>query len=265
MPKEEDPESLLVLWEKKRYDEIINLCEEALKKKPLDYQALSFLGFSYFYKGVAQFTLEEKIPMLDKAIIYLRKADMLGKEQIPGGIKYILGKAYFHKGKYYTDLSIEYIEKSIKSGYIAEDSYEYLGLAYLNLEEYQKGIEAFLLAAERNPSDTLYLVLGQTYYKINDLEKSEEYLIWTLNSTKDIILEQKSRMLLGKIYQETNKHIKAEEQYKKVLEINPKSADAYYFLGEIYETLQDRTRARFSWRKALEIDPYHYGARLKLY
>ena len=258
-------DSLLDLWDKKKYDEIIQKCEEQLKKKPLDYQALSFTGFSYFYKGVAQFTIEEKYPMLDKAIIYLRKADMLQNEPFPGRIKYILGKTYFHKGKYFTDLSIKYIEDSIKEGFIAEDSYEYLGLAYINLDLYQKGIDYFLLAAENNPSDTLYLVLGQSYYKTNNLNKAEEYLIWTLNSTKDIILEQKSRMLLGKIYQETDKQLKAEEQYLKVLEINPKSADAYYYLGEIYESLRDRAKARFSWRKALEIDPYHYGARLKLY
>lgn len=260
-----ESESIVELWERKRYDEIIQICETELQQKPLNQQALMFCGFSYFYKGSAQFNLEDKIPLLDKAVINLRKALALDNEVLKGRISYILSKTYFHKGKYYYDLSIEYMHSSIQSGYLAEDTYEYLGLAYLNLENYKKSVEYFLLAAENNASDTLYLVLGQSYYKLNDLNKAEEYLIWTLNRTKDIILEQKSRMLLGQIYKETKKLLKAEEQYKRVLELNPHSADAYYFLGEIYEELQDRAKSRFHWRKALEIDPYHYGARLKLY
>ncbi len=261
----EGGERIAELWDKKKYDEIIEYCAAALQDQPLNLQALVFSGFSYFYKGAAQFNLEDRIPLMDRAIVNLRKAMLVENQDVAGSIRYILAKAYYHKGKFYTDETILNMEESISMGYIGDDSYEYLGLAYLNLGDYPKGVENFLKAAERNPSDTLYLVLGQSYYKLNDLAKAEEYLIWTLNSTKDIILEQKSRMLLGQIYFETEKKLKAEEQYRRILELNPRSADAHYHLGEIYEALQDKVKARYEWRKALEIDPYHFGARLKLY
>ena len=70
---------------------------------------------------------------------------------------------------------------------------------------------------------------------------------------------------MGNIYVEENELSKAEDQYKKVLDLNPESADAHYYLGELYEKLDQSVKARAEWRKVLSIDPSHYGALLKLY
>ena len=211
------------------------------------------------------YSLEDKIPLFDSAIVNLRKAMLHKNNGLKGKVEYVLGKAYYQKGKYYTDLAIRYLESSMESGYIGDDTYEYLGLAYADINDFQRSAEYYLNAIEKNPTDTLFMVLAQTYYKMDDIAKAEEYLQWTLNRTSDFTIEQKSRYLLGRIYLDQGEYLKAEDQYKKILEKNVKSADAYYYLGVIYEEMEDTTKARFHWRKALEVDPYHYGARLKLY
>jgi tetratricopeptide (TPR) repeat protein len=59
--------------------------------------------------------------------------------------------------------------------------------------------------------------------------------------------------------------LKAEEQYKEIIKLNPKSANAYFNLGEIYNQLNDMVKARSYWRETLKIDPSHYGAKLRYY
>jgi len=258
-------ESLNDIWEKKNYEELNRQCEEILAVHPMDLEALVFNGFSYFYRGVGQFSLEDRLPLIDKSIRNLRIALTMDPNPLWGRIQYILGKAYYQKGKFYADLSLKYLEESLVSGYSGEDTYEYLGLVYSSLNEYGKSAESYLKALETNQSDTLYLALAQTYYQLDDIGKAEEYLIWALNRTRDYTVEEKSRFLLGKIYSDREEYLKSEEQYQKILEKNSNSADAHYFLGEIYDTMGNATKARYEWRKALEIDPYHYGARLKLY
>ena len=264
--KEINPrERIYELWEQQSYLELIEFTEDILTKKPLDPYALVFCGFANFYTGVEKYSLEQKLPYIDSAIQCLRKAGIVRDDLYAGEIQYILGKAYYHKGKYYLDLSVRYLEEAVAADYIAPDSYEYLGLAYSELEKYDTAIDYFTKAAETNSKDLLYITLAQTHFKVGDMTKAEEYLIRTINRTKEQDLEEKSRFLLGRIYFEKKEYIKAEDQYRKILEINDKSADAHYYLGEIYDTMQDTVKARAEWRMALKIDPSHYGARLKIY
>ncbi len=258
-------ESLETMWEARNFEVLNQRCEEILLQNPLDFEALMFNGFAYFYRGVGQFSLEERLSLVDLSIINLRKALILDPTPLQGKIEYILGKAYYQKGKFYLDLSSKYLEESINSGYIGEDTYEYLGLVYSSLGDYNRSVEYYLEALERSPSDTLYLVLAQTYYQMDDIAQAEEYLVWALSKTQDHTVEEKSRFLLGRIYRDRGDLQKAEEQFLSILTDNQSSADAHYFLGEVYEDMGDIAKARYQWRKALEINPYHYGARLKLY
>jgi tetratricopeptide (TPR) repeat protein len=257
--------ALYELWESRQYSGLISRCEDVLQNNPMDAEALVFSGFSYFYEGVAKYSLEEKIDYFNEAVRKLRKAELIENRPYPGGIKYILGKTYYHKGRFYMDQAIEYLEASIEAGYIGNDTHEYLGLAYSALEKYERGIDHFLKAAEKNPSDILFLTIAQTYYKMHDMDAAEEYLLRAINKTEDLTIEEKARFLLGQIFIEKDELLKAEDQYKAILEDNPESADAHFHLGEIYEEMGDTIKARAEWRKTLRIDSSHYGARLKYY
>ncbi|RKX78458.1 MAG: hypothetical protein DRP87_06230 [Spirochaetes bacterium] len=253
------------LWEKHNYSGVIESCKKILAKEPMNATALTMAGFAYFYEGINRFSAEERIQMIDRAIINLRKAELIKNRPVPGAIQYTLGKSYFHKGKFYLDLAVRYFEGSLTKNYKGKDTYEYLGLALSSLGKYEESIKYFLKAIQENPSGLLYLTLAQTYYKLDNIDASEEYLIRAINRTQDAGIEEKSRFFLARIYRDRGDYLKAEEQYNKIIEKNPESADAHFNLGEVYNELNDQVKARAEWRTTLRIDPSHYGARLRLY
>lgn len=258
------PGKLPDLFKAEKYDEVVSTADALLKGDPLNPVALSYKGFASFYRAASQTALEEKMPYLDQAIVSLRRAKLVATP-FSGETEYVLGKAYFNKGKYYYDLSIASMEKSLASGYAQKDSHEYIGQAYTQLGDYEKGMEYFLTALKEDSGDLLLLTIGQTYYQMKRSSDAVEYLLRTLNKTEDKDIEERARFLLGGIYLDTNELFKAEEQFAAIVKIDPKSADAHYDLGEVYAKMNDPVKARAEWRNALIIDPSHYGAKLRYY
>ncbi len=265
--EKEDTVSIPVeeLWNQGEYAGVVAWAEDELEKDPFGINALLYHGFAAFYLGIGQFTPEEQIPLFDKSIVSLRRALLFDNMRMRREIYYILGKAYYHKGRYYADLALEYLLESLAAGYEGEDTLEYIGLAYGELGRFEESLGYFLRAVENRPSDILYLTIGQTYDKMDNEEEAETFLLRAISVTEEETIEQKSRFLLGKLYIEQENWEQAEIQYKRILEKNKRSADAYYYLGEIYEKQNNSIKARAEWRRVLEIDPSHYGALTKLY
>ena len=258
-------EIIIDLWENQKYMELINYCDSLLEQNPAAADLLVFRGFASFYEGNSKVNYEDKLPFIDDSVFYLRKALIFDNEIMKPQVDYVLGRSYYHKGKYYADLSVKYLEKSIEEGYIGKDSYEYLALAHAELGNKEKSAHFFELAAENNPSDILFSLLAQIYIDLNSFNLAEDYLIRSNNRTTNQQIEEKNLFLLGQIYENRNDLIKAGECYQRIIQKNSKSADAYYRLGLLYEIEGDKIKARAEWRKALRIDPQHYGARLKLF
>jgi tetratricopeptide (TPR) repeat protein len=262
---EQDSQPLSELWQNRLYDEVISLCDEQLAADPLEPTLLAYRGFAYFYKGVSEVTLEERITYLDEAIVSLRRAKLNAAGAWSSEVDYILGKAYYHKGKYYYDLTFRYLQAALAAGYEREDIYDYLGLAATQLDRLEEGLGYFQQALEINPTDLLLLTIGQTYLQAERRQEAEEYLLRAVNKTADAAVEIRARFLLGQMYFDREDYFKAEDQYSAILQQDPNSSDAYYYLGEIYSNMNDPVKARAHWRKALLIDPSHYGARLRYY
>ena len=49
-----ESEALYELWEARKYEDVIQLCNSRLEENPLDTQALALAGFSYFYKALGE-------------------------------------------------------------------------------------------------------------------------------------------------------------------------------------------------------------------
>jgi tetratricopeptide (TPR) repeat protein len=258
------PGKLPDLFRAEKYDEVIAATDALLVGDPLNPVALSYRGFASFYKSASQNAAEERMPYLDQAVVSLRRARLAGTP-FPGETDYVLGKAYFNKGKYYYDLAIASIESSVARGYVQKDSYEYIGQSYSQLGDYQKALDNFLLAMRDDPGDLLLLTIGQTYYQMKRTSDAVDYLLRTLNKTEDKDIEERTRFLLGGIYLDTGELFKADEQFSAIVKIDPSSADAHYDLGEVYAKMNDPVKARAEWRNALIIDPSHYGAKLRYY
>ena len=253
------------LWNEQKYEEVNGLCELRLTENPMDIEALTLNGFAYFYRGITKFTLEDQLPLFEKAVVNLRKAEIKEDNPYYPQVNYVLGKTYYNKGKYYSDLSIKYLESSLASGYTAVDIFEYLGLSYHAIGNYRQALEYFLKAEKVNPSDLLFLAIGQTYVITENYDDAQKYLENAISTTEDQNVIQKGLSLLGQLFIEKKDYNKAISQYEEILKINPRSADAYYHLGVIYDTIDEPVKARAQWRKAVDIEPTHHGALLKLY
>ncbi len=257
--------SLAELWEERDYLTINERCEEILETDPLSEEHLLYNGFAYFYRGSNQYTPEDQFPLFDQAVINLRKLLILKNPPEEGKIHYVLGKTYYHKGRFYLDLAVLHLQKSIELDYTAPDTLRYLGLSLGEMGRYEESIEVFLEAAEESPDAILYMTIGQTYYKMGRNDKALEFLNRSVQTTDQGAVEQRARFLLGKIYLDMDKIEKARDQFEVILSKDPRSADAHYHLGEIYELKGDNVKARAEWRRTLDIEPSHYGALLKLY
>ena len=68
----------------------------------------------------------------------------------------------------------------------------------------------------------------------------------------------------GKAYLEQADYEKARIEFKNVLQINPKNADAYYMSGLMEEQQNNWPKAYGNYSKALELNPEHLDAKAKL-
>lgn len=77
--------------------------------------------------------------------------------------------------------------------------------------------------------------------------------------------ERKAKYLeRGKAYLADKNYDKAIIEFKNVLQIDPKYAEAYYLLGEVQEKKDDIAKAYGNYSKAVELNPDHLKARAKL-
>lgn len=263
LPFADEGVSYSEMWEKKQYAQIIEYGSTVLEKNPMDRNTLIFVGYSYFFQGISILDMGERNSCMEKAVVLLRRALLTeGKEN--ADVMYVLGKAYYHMGFYYCDLAVKYLDAALKKGCDSNDIYEYLGLAYSKLDMSDHAVENFEKSLEVNPSDILILTLAQEYIKAGNMEKAGYYLD-KAGSGDNAVLKEKSLLLKGQRYLGLKEYDKALESFSRVLEINPGSADAYYYTGEVYEARGDLQKARAQWRKAYNLNPEHYKSKLKLF
>ncbi|MBN2735980.1 MAG: tetratricopeptide repeat protein [Spirochaetales bacterium] len=259
--------SLNELWDLKNYSEIIEITGEILKTSPFDSYYLGYLGLSLFYQASSD--IENNKDLLDRTIFVLRKAKLDKSSAFirsySNEINYILALSYSFMGNYYIDLAIKYMEESLQQGYLGPDTYKLLATSYGELGDYNKKLDYLLLDLEIDETDIGLLALGQAYFELNRLQDAELATQKALNKTVNEKTMLECRFRLGEIFMQRNEFFKAEEQFKKILELNPRLADAHYNLGEIYSKMNDDIKARYHWREALKIDPNHYGATLRYY
>ena len=256
----EEEVTLREAWQAGRYEDVLEVTEAIFSTAPLDPQGLVFAGFAHFYQGVNEVDQDDRESELAQATRHLRRALVLDRPPAFGEVNYVLAKTYYHRGPFYHDLVVAYMEQAIESGYVADDSYEYLALAYETLGLYQESIRSLEEALARNSSDLLLLTLGQLLHQTGDLSGAKERYSEAISSTEDSFLKQEARYGLGEVLLQEGDLDGAEEQYMAILEENERAADAHYRLGLVYQAREDEERARFEWRQAISIDPNHEEA-----
>lgn len=253
------------LWEDKEYDRIIELTEHKLEEDPLHSVSLVYCGFSYFYKGVSQVSVDRSLPLIDRSVFLLRKALLLKNTPMESRVHYVLGKAYLYKNRYYADQAVFHLKKSIETGFLNDDSYEYLGQAYSLLQNYENSIKCYLKAMEISETDRLYLRLADDYYNNGDYNSSEKYLKLMIEKTRDEPFKKKGLFQLANLYYDMKNYREAEKVMKELIVLESGNENYHFLLGEIYFYQNDISNARSQWYKTTRINPRHIGALKRLY
>ena len=250
------------LFESGAFEEAYSQSKELLNEKPLDSFFLTMHGFSAYQLAIAQINTSDTLFYVDECIWSLRKT-LLSGDSSDGRVFYVLGKAYFNKGREYADLAVKYLEKAQET-YHAGDIHEYLGLAYASIRDFRGSVTAFSEALTEEPSDLLLLSIARSYIALEEDEPAKAYLHRCLDISVDSGTIAAAHTLLGNIYAKTGDFSGAEAEYLKAIEENGESAEVRYQLGELYALGGDTTRARAEWRRALRVDPTYGPARNRL-
>jgi tetratricopeptide (TPR) repeat protein len=260
VPKRE----ILADWSERRWADARSKAAASLSSAPLDAFYLTFRGLAAFYEGMELPEGEERTALVDESITSLRKAMAAGGRIPLAQAQYVLGKAYYEKGEYFLDESASFMEASIAAGYVANDSREYLALAYSRLGDAAKAVASFEAALALDRSAPLLIAAAKAYVDAGAPAKAEALLLEAVSAGDDDVAAENGRFLLGDIYRERGELGKAEEQYSLALAKDPESAEAHYRLGLVWQAKGDPIKARAEWRKAVSIDPMHAASRQKL-
>jgi len=254
-----DKKALLEYWEQGAWTDAYEKSKNALASDPMDPYFLKINGFAAYQAAMAQTNNADAFEFIDECIWSLRKV-LLGKNADKDGrIRYVLGKAYYAKGPDYADLSVRYLEEASASGFSARDLHEFLGLAYAQVKDYRKSIEA--LSASLDPashdegSDRLLLRIAESYMGLEDWDTARAYLVRCGEASKDAGLVLMSRLLLGKVLRKSGDLDGAIEAFNAVLEDGGENVEAAFELGEIYFSQGNTITARAFWRRAYHYDP----------
>ena len=255
------------LFESGEYEAAYLLSSEMLAENPLDFFLLTAHGYSAYQLAIAHINSLYIFAYLDECIWSLRKAILI-REDMPE-VHYVLGKAYYHKGPFYVDLAISYLEQAKAAPFLAADIPEYLGLSYYLVKDYRSSIEAFSLAlsgeySNNNPSDDLLMSIARSYRELGEYESAGAYLRHCIAISKDSRRVAVARLFLAGILYEAGNFGEAEAEYLTVLEESGDNAEAFFMLGEIYLSRGDTTRARAEWRRALNVDRSYVPARNRM-
>lgn len=266
--------NMRALIAERRFGEAAAAAAVTLANRPLDPEANLISGVAALYQSIAAGPADPEPgvaraaghaaqtdgALLATAVASLRRAllDTRIAAAEPAA-QYALGKAYFHKGYFYYDLAVRYLEGALALGHDGADTYEYLGLAYTELGD-PRGLDYFRHALARQPYDLLHLRMAAMLADRDDPQGARDNLIRAIRLADDPAVEQRARYELGAVYRTLDEPASAEEQYLAIIAADDRAADAHFYLGEIYAEQGDPDRARAAWRAAQRLAPGHRRA-----
>ncbi|SIP99720.1 TPR repeat-containing protein [Alkalispirochaeta americana] len=249
--------SAVEYWQAGDYEKVAALSTAQLQARPLDELPLSLRGFSRFYLALETVDNEKKQELLVAAVQDLRRALLTPSSTFEPQIRYILGKAYYHRGGYFYDAAIAELEQARARGIRKSDLLEYLALAHSELKHREQAIGYFQELLQESREPVHQVMLADLLVEEERHQEAEQLLLGLLSEDTDTVLRQHAYLTLGSSRKDQELYEKARETYQELLQLNPTSAEARYRLGEIHLAEGHRDRARYEWREALRLNPNH--------
>jgi len=248
--------SALAYKGKGEYRKAIEYLNKALKEVEDLPEREDDKGDSYLYKGMCYFELQD----YDNAIKYYNKAKEIDENK--DVIYFNMGIAYQSKKEYTT--ALENFNKVLEiNPEFSELSNVYIvmGWCLLELNKFEKAIEKFNLAAEKDSNNKqIFLGRGLCY------KKMENYNEAISNFEKIAILEQNQKneeaavdFNIGECYEALKKYDSAITYYEKALNIENDNRDFLFKLGLCCQSIGDCKKAIFYYNAVLEKGPQDKG------
>jgi glycosyltransferase involved in cell wall biosynthesis len=229
-----------------------------------------YLGVSYLGENM----YDEAIVESKKALELAKKKEFTLRDFL--GSYYVISAAYLKKKN--LKESEKYALKAIEIDDQFIDSFCILSLIYYDLKEYDRFLqvsESYLnlwdnITTHAGKSNTftshtighkwkIHLLLGFYYLSSGQDKKGKIEIDTALKESTEI---EYCLKLLGNYYMENNNLDKAEEIYKKLLDINETAVDVLVKTGHVRFRKGDLQETVIFWKKAVDIEPTLFDIRL---
>ena len=220
----------------------IDTLEESTLNNPDFEKAHTMLGVYY-----------KELKLFPEAKVALKKAIHLNPNLAWPYI--LLAEAYFLEGKY--SRALQEINHAINLNRKIHTALVIRGSIEMSIGDYHEAISSFKQAVRIDPKNIVGMILlSRTYALLKNKEKTLLYA----NKAVKISPTLAGYNNLGTTYTLLGLYDEAMLNFKKVLEINPRSATAYYNLGLIYIKRKDYEEGINFYQKAVEQKPDYLEA-----
>ncbi|MBK7694003.1 MAG: tetratricopeptide repeat protein [Saprospiraceae bacterium] len=150
--------------------------------------------------------------------------------------------------EYYTRKAMEITPAWVKP-------YLNLSSVYLKAKQFDKEEEMLNRATKVDSNSILVWYAKARFYQSHkNFEKAEYWFKKMINSSGEDICFPCTHNNLGYVYKDTHRYDEAEQQYKKVIQLDSTFNNAYYNLGIVYMANQRYTDAEQVYKKLIQLD-----------
>jgi Tfp pilus assembly protein PilF len=171
-------------------------------------------------------------------------------------INYYLGIAYHGRGL--RDLAMERFQKAIYLKKDYSEAYNFLGVIYMDMGQWDKAISYFDHALANHLYGTPALALynsGWAHYNLQNYDVALSKYQEALRQDRTSVLQPQIEKNIGLIYVRKNNLILAVQHFKKAVALDASLYDAHYFLAESYLKIKDSENAKKSFRQVVTLAP----------
>ena len=180
---------------------------------------------------------------------------------------YYLGIAYNGRGM--RDMALERFQRAVSLKEDYSEAYNYIGVIYMDMGQWEKAIGAFDQALKNYLYETPALALynsGWAYYNLKNYSKALFQYQQALSKDPTRRLHPRIEKNIGLIYLKQSNFSEAKAHLEKSVNLNPSLYDAHFYLGETYLKIHDNENARSSFRQVIKLAPQTpFGQKAKEY
>jgi type IV pilus assembly protein PilF len=171
-------------------------------------------------------------------------------------INYYLGVAYLGRGL--RELAMERFQKAISLKRDYSEAHNYLGVIYMDMEQWDKAIDSFDKALANYLYATPALALynsGWAYYNLQNYDMAMSRYQQALRQDRMAVLQPQIEKNIGLICIRKSDLVQAKEHLGKAVSLNPSLYDAHFFLAETYLKIKDTANAKKSFQQVIKLAP----------